>query len=314
MAADAPLVLIGGPTASGKSRLAMMLADLLGGMIINADSMQVYRNLPILTAMPSEDALRQQPHAVYAVLDGAERCSVARWLDLAGKAVATARANGLVPILTGGSGLYLAAARDGISPMPDIPPAVRAEATAMHGELGGAAFRRQLAIHDPQLAGRLKDGDSQRLIRGMETWLATSTPLSIWQQQEPVGRLPGQVTAINVMPPRNQLYERIDSRLVMMLEAGVTDEIKRFLALGLDQSLPLMKALGLRPFATWLAGCISRDAALAAAQQESRRYAKRQMTWFRHRFSANFIEENIYAAQFSESFLRKILSFIRKTP
>jgi len=168
-----PVIVIAGPTASGKSALALNLAMRVEGEIVNADSMQVYRDLPSLTAIPSLAEQQAVPHHNYAVLDGGERCSVARWLDMTRKTVAEIRSRGRVPILVGGTGLYIRAALSGITPLPDIPQDIRDKASALHLQLGGRAFREKLAEYDPDLAGRLEDGDSQRLVRGMEVAMAT---------------------------------------------------------------------------------------------------------------------------------------------
>ncbi|XDZ64810.1 tRNA (adenosine(37)-N6)-dimethylallyltransferase MiaA [Alphaproteobacteria bacterium LSUCC0684] len=308
MEENRPVIILAGPTASGKSALALNLAMRGDGEIVNADSMQVYRDLPCLTAVPSMAEREAVPHHNYAVLDGAERCSVARWLDMTRKTVAEIRGRGRVPVLVGGTGLYIRAALSGITPLPDIPPEIRDKATALHRELGGRAFREKLAAYDPDLAGRLEDGDSQRLVRGMEVAMATGQKLSELQQAPPEGALPGPFQTVLVMPERAELYARIDARLPRMLENGAIDEARRFAARDLDPSLPLMKAVGLPPLLEFTRGLLSQEEAAQLACRDTRRYAKRQITWFRHQFSAMFCEKSRFGEQYSESFFDKILS------
>ena len=307
-----PLVVVAGPTASGKSGLALRLAAMCGGVVINADSMQVYADLPILTAVPDAADRAAVPHAGYAVLDGSVRCSVAQWLAITRDAVAAARHAGQVPILTGGTGMYLRAALEGIAPLPEIDPALRAEVVALHQRLGGTAFRRALAELDPDLAARLEDGDSQRLIRGMEVARATGKPLSLLQKAPPEGAISGPRLTLLVDPPRPVLYQRIDARFPMMLDAGAAEEAAQYLARALDPTLPLMKAVGLAPVAALLRGEISRDEAIETATRDTRRFAKRQVTWFRHQYAPEAIWDGDDPAQYSKRFFEENLSKIIK--
>jgi len=302
-----PLVMIAGPTASGKSALGMILASALDGEIVNADSMQIYRDLPILTAIPSAEDQAKITHHGYAVLDAAERCSVGRWLDMTRDVVADIHHRGKVPILIGGTGMYLRAAMEGISPIPDVDPIYREQATRQYEEQGGAAFRQALAAYDADLAARLHDDDRQRLIRGMEVALATGKPLSQLQALPLEGRIHGAWTSIVIEPPRPELYDRINSRYPSMVEHGGLDEAKALLARDLDPSLPLMKSVGLPPVFAYLTGEMDYDASILLGCQGTRRYAKRQMTWFNNQLKANFIEDSSYNKQFSESFIEKIL-------
>ena len=311
-AAAIPCLILAGPTASGKSALALSIAELVNGEVVNADSMQVYRDLPVLTAIPGAGDRARAPHHGYAVVDGAKRHSVAEWLRHAGAAVAGIRGNGRVPILVGGTGMYIRAAMEGIAPLPDVPEETRQEATAMLKDMGGAAFRRKLAELDPPLAEKLEDGDSQRLVRGMEIALATGGRLSELQAAAPEGMLPGPVFPILVEPPRDVLYERIDRRFPLMLEAGGLEEAEAFLARNLDPGLPLMKAVGLAPLGETLAGKIGRDRAIELACRDSRHLAKRQMTWFRHQLEAADSLNGDENAQHLKSFLQKNLPKIIK--
>jgi tRNA dimethylallyltransferase len=284
------IIVIAGPTASGKSALALDLAEQLGGTVINADSMQIYRDLAILTARPDAASLARAPHRLYGVLDGAELSTVASWVERARAEIEAAR----VPILCGGTGLYLRALLHGIAPVPAIPDIVRQAARALHAELGGEAFRAELARLDPEGAARLAAGDSQRLVRAYEVVTATGRSLGEWQR-EGAPALPLTPIAITLLPPREALYEAIDGRFAGMIAAGALDEVRALTARNLDLALPVMKALGVPELSRYLAGAISLEAATAEAQQASRRYAKRQYTWFRHQLpEATILKEKYY--------------------
>jgi tRNA dimethylallyltransferase len=311
-AAPQPVVIVAGPTASGKSALALAVAEALGGTIINADSMQIYRDLAVLTARPGAAELARAPHRLYGVIDAAEACSAGRWRDLALAEIAAARAAGRVPILTSGSGLYLRALLEGLAPVPPVPTAVREEARALHARLGGDAFRRALAARDPEAAQRLAAGDTQRLIRAYEVVTATGRTLGDWRRGEGSAAGP-PAAAVLLLPPRKALYAACDARFLQMMERGALDEVAALLARGLDPALPAMRALGVPELTALLAGRVSRETAVAAAQQATRRYAKRQYTWFRHQMPDNAaLQKLILTEQFSESLTAKILPFIRR--
>ena len=278
-----PVVIVTGPTASGKSGLALLLAEAIDGVVINADSIQVYRELEILTARPGPDALGRAPHRLYGMLPGAERCSAGRWSKLALDEIAACHAAGKAPLVVGGTGLYLRALETGLAKMPDIPDEVRTAARARHRELGGAAFHSALAARDPAMAARLEPGDSQRLIRAWEVLKATGRSLAAWQSgvggtSEPA---PYRFLRIICLPPREALYAACDARFLGMLDRGALEEVRALMELGLDPALPVMKALGVRELARHLAGEASLDDAVVRAQQATRNYAKRQMTWLR---------------------------------
>jgi tRNA dimethylallyltransferase len=307
------LVIVAGPTASGKSALALAVAEALGGTIINADSMQVYRDLAVLTARPGAAELARVPHRLYGVIDAAEACSAGRWRDLALAEIAAARAAGRVPILAGGTGLYLRALLNGLAPVPPIPTALRDEARALHANLGGEAFRRALAARDPEAAQRLAPGDAQRLIRAYEVVAATGRPLAEWRRGQGPAAGPPAV-AVVLLPPRPQLYAACDARFLAIMEQGALAEAAALLARGLDPALPAMKAVGVPELAALLAGRSSAEAAVAAAQQATRRYAKRQYTWFRHQMpESTALRKRVVFEQFSESLVPRILPFIRES-
>jgi len=274
------VVLIGGPTASGKSGLALALAEDFGGVVINADAMQVYRELAILTARPGAEALARAPHRLYGAISIADPWSVGRWRARALDEIAAARAAGRLAIVTGGSGLYLRALTQGLAPVPDVPEVIRADAEARRTALGARAFHAALAARDPATAAGLHPGDAQRTVRAWAVIEATGVPLAEWRRRGQAIVDLGPVLSLVLMPPRASLYARCDARLRAMLAAGALDEVA-----GLDRfasNRPGMKALGLRDLRAHLAGACDLATAIAAAQQATRRYAKRQCTWFRH--------------------------------
>jgi tRNA dimethylallyltransferase len=310
-----PVILLYGPTASGKSALAVELAEHLGAAIINADSLQVYAELRILTARPDAAALARAPHRLYGVLPAGTAGSVAWWRDAALAEIHAARATGLRVIVTGGTGLYLKTLMEGLSPVPTADLAARAQATALYDTLGGAAFRDALMARDESTAVRLAPGDRQRLIRAWEVVESTGRPLSHWQS---LPRAPGhdlRFASIGILPPRETLYARINRRFDLMLELGALDEAARFAALSLPRELPANKALGLPELRRHLEGEITLADAARLACQASRNYAKRQMTWFRHQMaagkeSAEPSPPQMIIEEFSERNLSEIISFI----
>jgi tRNA dimethylallyltransferase len=306
------LVVIGGPTASGKSGLAIAVAEAFGGTVINADSMQVYRDLRILTARPTPVDEARVPHRLYGVLDGAELCSAARWRAMALAEIEAAAAAGRLPVVVGGTGLYLRALTEGLAEIPPVPDEIRAASRALHAEIGGAAFRERLAALDPAGAARLPPGDTQRLIRAYEVAAATGRPLGAWLDaaRREAQRLDAEIATIVLQPPRGPLHEACDARFAAMIEhGGALDEVRALVARGLDPALPVMKAVGVRELAACLAGALPLAEAVARAQRETRRYAKRQTTWFRHQAPAG---ATIIGEQFSERLVPGIFSFIRQ--
>jgi len=263
----------------------MAVAERLGGVIINADAIQVYRDLRILTARPSAADERRLPHRLYGFLDATETCSAGRWQQLALAEIAAAHAAGKRAVVVGGTGLYLRALVEGIAPIPDIPGDIRTAARVRHAEIGAAAFHADLAARDPLMAARLQPGDGQRLMRAWEVIEATGRSLAEWQAEPPLA--PDlDFTMIVLTPPRDDIYAACDARLETMLAEGALDEVAalsaRAAAERLDPSLPVLKAVGFAELAAYLAGETTLATALAAARQQTRRYAKRQMTWFRH--------------------------------
>lgn len=270
--------LIAGPTASGKSALALKLAQQVGGEIINADALQLYTDLPRLTARPSPAEESLVPHHLFGTVDGADGWSVGHWLR---EATALLNRSEVPMIVVGGTGLYFKALTEGLAEIPAIPSDVREASQQLYDQLGEPAFREGLAAVDPAAAGRIGPGDRQRLCRAWEVHAATGVSLTTWQARTDSSLDDGSWQGVLLEPPRHSLYGRCDARLEAMLEDGVLDEVAALTARGLDPSLPIMKAVGYREFAAHLAGNLTRDEALEAAQQETRRYAKRQTTWAR---------------------------------
>jgi tRNA dimethylallyltransferase len=305
-------VFIAGPTAGGKSAAALVLADALaswgGATIINADSMQVYRELRILTARPSPDDQARVPHRLYGVMSGRERCSAGKWAGWARGAIDDARANGRIPIVVGGTGLYFEALEGGLAAIPPIDPSRRAEAEDEFDALGAMAVREALAAIDPVWTARVPGNDRQRVLRAWTVWRATGRPLSAWQS-EGVGSVAGVRTSLRfvLMPPRETIYRRCNARFATMVEHGALEEIAALLASGIPEDRPVMKAVGVRELVRHLSGATTLDQAVADGQQATRRYAKRQLTWIRNRMAS----WQAIDAQFSESFADQIFSFIR---
>ncbi len=295
------VVILAGPTASGKSALALDLAEALEGVIVNADSMQVYRDLPILTAQPDAAEQGRVPHRLYGFLDLDDACDARRWADMAAAEIAAALAEGRVPIVVGGTGLYIRALTTGFSPLPAIPAGIRDAARRLVADMGAAEMHACLAQRDPVTAVRLKPGDRQRIARAWEVLEATGQSISWWQGQPPVPPTPHRFLSLVLAPERADLYRAVDARLAAMVARGAVEEVAR------AEAKPASagggrKALGYPEMAAVAAGVISLEEALPAAQQATRRYAKRQLTWFRHQVAeANFISPDMPAMKFSQS-------------
>lgn len=305
-----PLLVIAGPTGSGKSALAVAIAEAVGGTIINADSMQVYAELRLLTARPSPAAEARVPHRLYGVLSVRERCSAGRWLALAVAAVTDARAAGRLPIVVGGTGLYLRALTTGLSEVPPIPPAVRARSREWFDAEGETAFRERLRALDPVDGDSgIERGDRQRLIRAMEVLLASGRSLRDWQRRSPPrAAVDARLAILTLEPATSVLNAALDHRFVEMLAAGALAEVRALAASDLDPTLPAMKAVGVRELLSHLRGERSLAAAAEAAQRATRRFAKRQRTWLRHQLTP----DRRFNEQYSERIEREALSFIRE--
>jgi len=302
-------LIIAGPTASGKSAMAMDVAEHFSGTVINADSMPVYQELRIVTARPSIDDENLIPHRLFGSLSGRGVCSVGRWCAMAVAEIEACFEAGRLPVLVGGTGMYLKSLVEGLSPIPDIDAKFRAQATALHAALGAERFWAEVEKIDPVSAARLPVGDTQRLLRAWEVTTATGRALSSWQEEPRVAPLPDVNFAhIAVVPPRDVLYAGIDARFSRMVEEGALDEVRALMDLNLDPRLPLMKALGVPELMAFLRGEMSREDAVSQAQKVSRNYAKRQLTWVRSQLPDAYI----FPAQYSKSFRDKIFSFVHE--
>lgn len=275
-----PLAVIAGPTASGKSALALKLAETENGVVINADASQVYADLAVLSARPSASEMARAPHRLFGTIDGAESCTAARWAALARAEIATAHAGGQLPILVGGTGLYLRTLLEGIAPVPAIPPEVREEVRALSTE----EVRAALEAEDAAMAARLHPHDSQRNARALEVIRATGRSLAEWQQAKAEG---GLSEAVELRPQvilveRDTLVRRIDARIEAMWRGGALEEVRQLAARGLSATLPVMRAIGVPPLLALLAGELSEAQALERWRLDTRQYAKRQTTWLRN--------------------------------
>jgi tRNA dimethylallyltransferase len=273
--------LIAGPTASGKSTLALRLAQASGAEIVNADSMQLYADLRVVTARPSVEEEARAPHHLFGTVDAADGWSVGRWLRAVTATLDEIAARDRPVVVVGGTGLYFRALTQGLAEIPQVPAEVRRQAQADYDMMGESSFRGRLGAYDPTAALRIAPGDRQRLVRAWEVFAATDTPLTDWQSTGEPALAPGTWRALALEPPREALYARCDARLAAMVEAGALEEVAALAARNLDPALPIMKAVGVREFTAHLRGETALPEALAAAQQQTRNYAKRQTTWMR---------------------------------
>jgi tRNA dimethylallyltransferase len=280
-----PVALIAGPTASGKSSLALALAERTGGAIINADSAQIYRDLPILSAAPLPSELDRADHRLYGIRDGANPCSAADWAGLAKAEIASVHKESRLPILVGGTGLYLRTLLDGIAPIPAIDAQIRTEVRAASVSENLAA----LMPLDPVAATSLNPGDTTRIARALEVVRSTGRTLAQWQEEVEGGI--GDDIALRpllLLPPRDWLNKRCDRRFEAMVDDGAIDEVRALLDRNLDLQLPVMRAIGVRELGDFIRGTLTLPQAVAAGQQATRRYAKRQFTWFAHQPSSSW--------------------------
>ncbi|MDB5370807.1 MAG: tRNA ((37)-N6)-dimethylallyltransferase MiaA [Roseomonas sp.] len=305
-------LLVAGPTASGKSALALALAERLGGTVINTDSMQVYDGLRVLTARPSPEEEARAPHRLYGVHPPGEAASVAWWRRRALEEMGRAR----LPILCGGTGLYFRALTDGLNDIPPIPPEARAEARGLLATSGPAALHARLMEADPETGAKLRPSDSQRLARAWEVWRATGRGLASWQAESGTGPAPWRFAAIRLDPPRDALRAAIGQRWQGMAGAGAVEEVRALLAAKLDPALPAMRAHGVPEISAVLGGRMSMEEAGRRACLAIGQYTKRQATWFRHQPLADVTgTHTIYARvtgleQFSEREWAEIIAFI----
>ena len=302
-----PLLIIAGPTAGGKTRLALDAAERFGGTIINSDSIQIYSELRVVTARPSAAEEARAPHKLYGTLPAEERCSAGRWREMAIREIEAVWQAKRLPIIVGGTGLYIKSLLSGLSDIPSVSEDIRGAARSEYDAIGAAAFHARLAGVDPEAAARLHQADTQRLLRAYAVYLATGKSLSDWHREAPTTEpLSADVQTVLLTPPRGELYARCNDRFDTMMANGALDEVAALMARGLDPSLPAMKALGVPELAAHLTGGMTREVAVENAKQATRNFAKRQMTWFRNQFEKPDVE----IAQYSERLRDEIFSKI----
>lgn len=278
-----PAILIAGPTASGKSALAIQVAREVGGAVVNADSMQVYRDLRVLTARPSPEDEAAAPHRLFGHVDGASNFSVGRYIEDAATMLKQLDRDGTRPIFVGGTGLYFKALTEGLSDLPIVPDEVRSQVRAAADGVSTPQLHADLAQRDPASAARLRSGDRSRVLRALEIHAATGRSLAALQGLRQPGPLAGRrCVAVFLTPDRARLRDLIDQRFEAMIAAGALDEVQALAARALDPALPVMRAHGVPALLRHLAGDITLSAAIGRGQADTRGYAKRQFTWFRH--------------------------------
>jgi tRNA dimethylallyltransferase len=282
------VIVIGGPTASGKSSLAMAVAARANGTVINADSMQIYDGLPLLTAQPDASDTAKIPHALYAALPPDAVCSAQSWRDMAVREIRAAAAAGRQPVVTGGTGFYIRTLLEGLSPIPDIAPEYRAAAMEMLAQNGTQGLFETLQQRDPNTAARIDHSNPQRLTRAMEVLLATGRGLAAWQDEPLAGAPDGMTfTTVTLIPPRDVLHERCNARFEQMLQSGAVEEAEIFRKQREGKPCALDRALGYDALCRYIDGEITRDEALDLATAATRQYAKRQVTWFKNQIQAD---------------------------
>ncbi|MFS8111819.1 tRNA (adenosine(37)-N6)-dimethylallyltransferase MiaA [Rhizobium jaguaris] len=286
---DIDAILITGPTASGKSALAVELAHAHGGVVVNADSMQVYDTLRVLTARPSEEDMQGVPHHLYGHVPAGQAYSTGAWLREATALVARLGSEGRMPVFVGGTGLYFKALTGGLSDMPDIPEEIR---NCLRGRLlmeGAEALHRELVVRDPAVAESLNPQDGQRIVRALEVIEATGQSIAAFQSRNgPVIVDADRARKIVVLPDRAVLHQRINGRFEKMLAMGAEDEVRALLALKLPEAMPVIKAIGVSQIAAMLRGEMTREEVLETGAAATRQYAKRQMTWFRNQMDESW--------------------------
>jgi len=291
LSSDPPIVLLAGPTASGKSAMALDWADRTGGIVLNADSMQLYADVPILTARPSPEDEAKARHVLYGHLAPDATWSAGEWVRAAKPFLDAALQGGPPVCVTGGTGLYFNSLVHGLAEIPEIGEAARRQARGDFERLGEDIFRQKLKDADPRAEARIAANDRQRLCRAWEVWLETGRSLSEWQDDTAPILAEGSYRLEILTPDRDWLYERCDRRFVLMMEAGVLDEVRSLMARGLKPDWPIMRVLGLMECVAYLDGQMTLADAVATAQQKTRNYAKRQSTWFRNQFAGRLAGE-----------------------
>ena len=303
-------VIICGPTGSGKSSLALNLAKKFKGVIINADSVQIYREIKVLSGRPTSDDYRQAPHRLYGVMSIFKPCTLGVWRKMALETIKECDLSGHLPIICGGTGLYIKFLLNELSPIPDIPPSIKLEAREKLEELGNENFRELLLKNDPVSAYRIKLGDTNRLLRAWEVFTATTKPLSYWHEQSRETGSKDKFFKVCLMPKREVLYSKCDKRFLDFVELGALEEAEALNFITASPELPASKTLGLLELIKYTKGELELSEAIDQAQRTTRRYAKRQLTWFRHQFDEDFLIQNLCCRKTVSDCFEKIVNFL----
>ena len=303
-------VIICGPTGSGKSSLALNLAEKFKGVIINADSVQIYREIKVLSGRPTSDDYRQAPHRLYGVMSIFKPCTLGIWRKMALETIKECDLSGHLPIICGGTGLYIKFLLNELSPIPDIPPSIKLEAREKLEELGNENFRELLLKNDPVSACRIKLGDTNRLLRAWEVFRATTKPLSYWHEQSRETGSQDKFFKVCLMPKREVLYSKCDKRFLDFVELGAIEEAEALNFITASPELPASKTLGLLELIKYTKGELKLSEAIEQAQRTTRRYAKRQLTWFRHQFDEDFLIQNLCCRKTVSDCFEKIVNFL----
>ena len=304
-----PVVIIAGPTACGKTELALQIAEAFDGEIVNADSMQVYKELRILTARPSDEEESRVPHHLFGCLPVSERCSAGMWLKMAQDVLTDIHARDKLPIIAGGTGLYIKALTDGLAKIPEVPVEIFEGVQSHFDEVGGERFKTELALVDPGASERLPATDRQRLIRAAAVFAATGQTLSEWQRvQTSEPGYAARYGTVVLMPPRDEIYAAINARFDQMMDQGAMAEAEAFAELGIPSDLPSARAVGVAELLRVIRGEMTLEAAVTKAKTSSRNLAKRQITWFKRQIRADMTSDEKYMERDNE----KIFAFIRQ--
>ena len=303
-------VIICGPTGAGKSSLALNLAEKFKGVIINADSVQIYREIKILSGRPTFDDYRQAPHRLYGIMSIFKPCTLGIWRKMALETIKECELSGRLPIICGGTGLYIKFLLNELSAIPEIPPSIKLEAREKLEDLGNENFRELLSKNDPVSASRIKSGDTNRLLRAWEVLTATNKPLSYWHEQSGETGSQHKFFKVCLMPERKALYSKCDKRFLDFIERGAVEEARALDFITVSPELPASKTLGLIELVKYTKGELELSDAIAQAQRTTRRYAKRQLTWFRHQLDEDFLIQNLCCRKTVSDCLKKIVNFL----
>ena len=303
-------VIICGPTGAGKSSLALNLAEKFKGVIINADSVQIYREIKILSGRPTFDDYRQAPHRLYGIMSIFMPCTLGIWRKMALETIKECELSGRLPIICGGTGLYIKFLLNELSAIPEIPPSIKLEAREKLEDLGNENFRELLSKNDPVSASRIKSGDTNRLLRAWEVLTATNKPLSYWHEQSGETGSQHKFFKVCLMPERKALYSKCDKRFLDFIEQGAAEEARALDFITVSPELPASKTLGLIELVKYTKGELELSDAIAQAQRTTRRYAKRQLTWFRHQLDEDFLIQNLCCRKTVSDCLKKIVNFL----